>query len=48
MATRRILIILARVRAALVRVMEQADLRAPALERQLEGIDRQMPIVHRS
>ena len=40
------LIILARVRAALVGVVEQAYLRAPALERHLQGFDRDMPVVH--
>jgi hypothetical protein len=33
-------------RAALVGVVEQADLGTPAFERHLQGLDRDMPIVH--
>src|SRR5438094_1877919 len=42
------LIILARVGTALVRVMEQTDLGAPAFEGHLERLEGQMPVVHRT
>ena len=42
------LVVLARVGAALVGVMEQARVRTAALQRHLERLDRQVPIVHRA
>ena len=41
-----ILIVLARVRAALVGMMEEAKVWAPALECHLQGLDGDVPVVH--
>ena len=47
-ASRTRLVVLARVRAALVGVMQQAGVRTAALQRHLERLDRQVPIVDRA
>jgi hypothetical protein len=41
-------VVLARVRAALVGMMQQSDVRTSPLQRHLERFDRQMPIVDRT
>ena len=41
-----VLIVFARVRAALVGVMPQPDVRTSAFERHLQGFDSDMPVVH--
>ena len=43
-----VLIIFAGIRAPLVRMMEQPELRTASLQRHLERLDRQVPIVHRA
>ena len=47
-ASRIVLVVLARVRAALVGVVQQTAVGTAPLQRHLERLDRQMPVVHRA